>query len=60
MFNHYVNIVFENGFAKKSLIEFDQIIDENYLRFKNTFYSKIEYIDFYTHNIEAVTIADLR
>lgn len=60
MFDHYVSIVFENGFAEKSLVDVQQIIDENYPSFKSTFYTIFEYVDHYTHQIEAITMDDFR
>lgn len=60
VFNHYVNIVFENGFAKKSLIDIQRLVDEDYPSFKSTFHTMTDYIEHYTHQIEAVTIDDFR
>lgn len=60
VFDHYVNIVFENGFGKKSLTEFEQVIDQNYVSFKDTFYSIQEYVEHSTHHIEAVTMDNFR
>ena len=60
VFNHYVNIVFENGFAKKSLVEFEKVIDENYVSFTSTFHSRQSYVDHFTHRIEAITMDDFR
>lgn len=60
VFNHFVNIVLENGFATKSEIDFRQVIDENYPSVKSTFHTVQDYIDHYTHQIEAVTMDDFR
>lgn len=60
VFNKYVNIVLEKGFVTKSIIDFQQVIDDNYPSFKSTFYTKQEYVDFNTHHIEAVTMDEFR
>lgn len=58
VFNHYVNIVHENGFAKKAFIDLKQMTDDGYPSFKRTFHSKQEYLEYHTHQIKAVTIED--
>ena len=55
-FNHYVAVVLEKGFAKKSMIDIQQVIDDNYVNFKSTFQSTQEYVAAYTHFIEAITM----
>ena len=60
MFNHHVNIVFENGFAKRSEIEFEQITDSYLVHKSSIFYSKQDYKDHWTHQIEALTMDDFR